>query len=415
LGRGAVWLEDDLEAGEVSEPYLFNGYSYRMIHLAHESDDTVTFRLDIDQKGKGNWNPMKIIEVPPHGYRWHIFNKKTKGQWIRITTDAPVRSATAWFHYSDKDQRTKKPASVFRGLSSRPTENKSGAILWALGNNQRKLGLAATKHVDGAREQLGYYELDSTLTLTKQEDQEMLSRVQKAAPKENNIRVDEASVIIRGENAGKQYRLPKRNREYYPDTSLGWPRVAREVVTERDLMNCGGTFYEVPSRMAGGIGRMRPVATHDFHIYDFVSYRGLLVLSGVLTKDQEDNPHVIASEDGNCSLWAGAIDDLWKLGKPRGVGGPWKDALVEAGEPSDPYLMTGYDNKEVLLEHEAKDTVTFRLEVDINGKGLWKTYGTFNVKPDESLEHTFPEGFSAYWVRVRANSDCQATAWFTYN
>jgi hypothetical protein len=243
----------------------------------------------------------------------------------------------------------------------------------------------------------------------------MFSRVQRAAPKENNIRVDEASVIIRGENAGKQYRLPKRNREYYPDTSLGWPRVAREVVTERDLMNCGGTFYEVPSRMAGGIGRMRPVATHDFHIYDFVSYRGLLVLSGVLTKDQEDNPHVIASEDGNCSLWAGAIDDLWKLGKPRGVGGPWKDALVEAGEPSDPYLMTGYDNKEVQLEHEAKDVVTFRVEVDITGNGLWKTYGTFNVEPDESLEHTFPEGFSAYWVRVRANSDCQATAWFTYN
>ena len=415
IGRGAVWLEDDLEAGEVSEPYLFNGYGHRMIHLAHESDDTVTFRLDIDQKGTGNWNPMKIIEVPPHGYRWHIFNENTKGQWIRITTDAPVRSATAWFHYRGMDQRSNKPASVFRGLSTETSENKSGATLWALGNNQRKLGIAATKKVGGDTEKLGYYELDSTLTLTKQEDQEMLRRVHKAAPKENNIRVDEASVIIRGENAGKQYRLPKRNREYYPDTSLGWPRVAREVVTERDLMNCGGTFYEVPLRMAGGIGRMRPVATHDFHIYDFVSYRGLLVMSGVSTKNKEDNPHVIASEDGNCSLWAGALDDLWKLGKPRGVGGPWKDALVEAGEPSNPYLMTGYDNKEMLLEHEAKDAVTFQVEVDITGNGLWKTYGTFNVKPDESLEHTFPEGFSAYWVRVRANSDCRATAWFTYN
>ena len=415
LGRGAVWLEDDLEAGEVSEPYLFNGYGHRMIHLAHESDDTVTFRLDIDQKGTGNWNPMKIIEVPPHGYRWHIFNEDTKGQWIRITTDAPVRFATAWFHYRGMDQRSNKPASVFRGLSTETSENKSGATLWALGNNQRKLGIAATKKVGGDTEKLGYYELDSTLTLTKQEDQEMLRRVHKAAPKENNIRVDEASVIIRGENTGKQYRLPKRNREYYPDTSLGWPRVAREVVTERDLMNCGGTFYEVPSRMAGGIGRIRPVTTHDFHIYDFVSYRGLLVMSGVSTKNKEDNPHVIASEDGNCSLWAGALDDLWKLGKPRGVGGPWKDALVEAGEPSNPYLMTGYDNKEMLLEHEAKDAVTFQVEVDITGNGLWKTYGTFNVKPDESLEHTFPEGFSAYWVRVRANSDCRATAWFTYN
>ncbi len=415
LGRGAVWLEDDLEAGEVSEPYLFNGYSNRMIHLAHESDDTVTFRLDIDTKGTGDWKPMKIIEVPPHGYRWHIFDENTKAQWIRITTDTTARSATAWFHYRNKDPRSTKPASIFKGLSTRLAGNKSGAILWALGNNQRKLGIDVTKQVGGETKNLGYYELDSTLTLTKQEDQEMLRRVQKAAPKEDNIRVDEASVIIRGENTGKQYRLPKRSRDYSPDTSLGWPRIAREVVTERDLMNCGGTFYEVPSRMAGGIGRMRPVATHDFHIYDFVSYRGLLVMSGVAAGDHEDNPHVIASEDGNCAVWAGTIDDLWKLGKPRGIGGPWKNALVKADQPSDPYLMTGYDNKEMLLKHDNEEVVTFRVEVDITGNGLWKAYNTFEVEPGASFEHGFPEGFSAYWVRVRANSDCRATAWFTYN
>ena len=51
------------------------------------------------------------------------------------------------------------------------------------------------------------------------------------------------------------------------------------------------------------------------------------------------------------SVWVGAVDDLWSLGRPRGEGGPWKDAAVKAGEPSDPYLMTGYEKKSLTLSH----------------------------------------------------------------
>ncbi len=415
LGRGAVWLEDDLKAGEPSEPYLFNGYNRRMLHFSHESDERLTFRIEVDRNGAGDWALLTTLEVPPRGYRWYIFDEQTRGQWIRIRPRSRTQSATAWFHYSNKDRRDTHSDPVFDGLATGEDQDRSGGILWALGDNQRKLGINAAQHGDGQMKQMGYYELDSTLTLQKQNDPKMKSRVQKAAPKEDNIQIDEASIIIKGENNNQRYRLPKRSKDYTLDTTLGWPRIAREVVTERDLMNCGGTFYEVPSRMAGGIGRMRPVASHDFHIYDFASYRGLLVMSGVSSnEDHSENPHIITSQDENCAVWAGTIDDLWKLGKPRGIGGPWSNTRVKAGEPSDPYLMTGYDKKKMQLEHDAGETVTFRVEVDINGKGLWKTYDTFELEPGESLEHTFPEGFSAYWVRVRASLDCNATASFVY-
>ena len=415
LGRGAVWLKDDIEAGEVSEPYLFNGYNRRMIHLSHESDQKVTFRIEVDRNGTGNWELLKTLEVPPRGYQWHIFAEETQGQWIRIKSRSRTQSATAWFHYSNKDRRDTSPDPVFDGLATGKNQDKSGGILWALGNNQRKLGINASKQVDGQMKQMGYYELDSNLTLLKQNNPKMKSRVQKAAPKENNIKIDKASIIIKGENSGQRYRLPKRSKDYSLDTTLGWPRIAREVVTERDLMNCGGTFYEVPSRMAGGIGRIRPVSSHNMHIYDFASYRGMLILSGVASNEEHsENPHIIASQDEDIAVWAGTIDDLWKLGKPRGVGGPWNNTRVKAGEPSVPYLMTGYDKKEMELKHDAGETITFRVEVDINGKGLWKTYDTFEVEPGESLEHAFPEGFSAYWVRLRATRNCKATATFTY-
>jgi hypothetical protein len=52
---------------------------------------------------------------------------------------------------------------------------------------------------------------------------------------------------------------------------------------------------------------------------------------------------VVETPREGLSLWLGATDDVWKLGKAVGVGGPWRDSLVTAGEPSDPYLarLTG--------------------------------------------------------------------------
>ena len=417
LGRGGVWIKENLKKGSVSEPYLFNGYSHRMVHLAHQSEKPVNFIIEIDRKGSGEWESLKTLEVSSNGYQWYIFDEKTKGQWVRVRTNANVKSATAFFHYSGKDMRNTEEDPIFEGLATEANEAKSGANLWPLGNNQRTLGLDVMKREEGSTEYLGYYELDSNLTLKKQRDPKTLDRVREAAPKQHNIQIDNASVIVKDNETGKPYRLPKLKQDYSIDTTFNWPRIAREVVTERDLMNCAGTFYELPeSTTAGGIGRIRPIATHNLRIYDFVSYRGLLVLSGVKSEtDNIENKHIITSEDGNFALWAGALDDLWKLGKPRGIGGPWKNSRVKAGEPSDPYLMTGYDKKEMQLEHDAGETVTFRVEIDINGKGLWKTYDNFKVEPGESFEHKFPEGYSAYWIRLIVNQDCIATSEFIYD
>ncbi|MGJ8652923.1 MAG: hypothetical protein ACSHX8_06580 [Opitutaceae bacterium] len=104
---------------------------------------------------------------------------------------------------------------------------------------------------------------------------------------------------------------------------------------------------------------------------------------------------------------------LWKLGKPRGQGGPWKNLVVKAGVPSDPYLMTAYDKKSVELSATSVASIT--LEVDIDGTGLWVPYETFELKAGVTVSHDFPEGFSAYWVRATSDAATTATAWFTYN
>lgn len=82
---------------------------------------------------------------------------------------------------------------------------------------------------------------------------------------------------------------------------------------------------------------------------------------------------------------------------------------IEAGAPSDPYLMTGYDRKSVRLSHQSSQSVTFTLQIDITGTGLWVNYRTFKAPPGEVVSHDSPAGFSARWIRAVSDQDVIAT------
>ncbi|MGA1618893.1 MAG: hypothetical protein ACO37F_10315, partial [Pirellulales bacterium] len=98
---------------------------------------------------------------------------------------------------------------------------------------------------------------------------------------------------------------------------------------------------------------------------------------------------------------------------PRGEGGPWRQTAVQAGVPSDPYLMTGYDRKQVVLSADTATEIT--LEVDLDGTGIWVPYRSFTVPAGGTVEHTFPPGFSAYWVRGVSSQDATVTVSFIYD
>ena len=222
---------------------------------------------------------------------------------------------------------------------------------------------------------------------------------------------DEASAVFL-DSQGARWRLPKSDPTYAAMAVNGAARIAREVCTERDLFNCEGTFYELPAVNAGGVAKIRPIATHHDKIQDFCSYRGLLVMTGI--HGGTGNPHIIRAEDGKAAVWVGVADDLWQLGKPRGLGGPWKNSKVTAAEPSDPYLMTGFDRKELTLINEGKESSTFTMEVDVSGEGKWLVRQEFTLKPGDRIVQRFPDSFQAYWVRFTSSNDTTATAQLVY-
>jgi len=568
IGRGSVWLRDDVEANTPSDPYLFSGYDHRQLHLAHQSAEPIAFTIEIDQAGDDTWQPVTKISVPANGYVYHVFAEAQQGAWIRLRTDKDATGVTANFQYRNRDARDVVSDSMFAGIATTDKPTAGGGLMRSLAYD--KLGLVAT---DSDGEQIGYYELNPQMELVPVDDPPAASALVAAVrPPANVVTVDAASVLVVED--GKRYRLPKNDKyvrpikqrentarqpkkktieeylrvnlaagatvnvssshesyrgEYSVDGRIdddsrwvtqesgekwieldlgspktfcsigvvtGWKqdaqyamrnfelqtkqgdqwttlpggkiqdnpyltvpinlpepitaqhvrlvssdsgfvriyeiglfgeeldvdlgdggaltvrRICREVATERDLLNLHGTFYELPARNAQGMAKIRPVATHNLDIHDFCSHNGLLLFTGVDADSQ--NKHIFRSSDGKAAVWAGVVDDLWALGKPRGVGGPWKGTRVEAGVPSDPYLMTAYDRKSVELSHVAPQTVNIKLEVDVDGTDLWLPYETFSIKAGETVQHDFPDGFSAYWVRAVADTDTTATVQFDY-
>ena len=138
-----------------------------------------------------------------------------------------------------------------------------------------------------------------------------------------------------------------------------------------------------------------------------------MVLSGVRPNAAEDG-HVFRDAKLGQALWFGGVDDLWKLGKPMGQGGPWLDTAVKANVPSNPYLMRGYDQKTLTMSHRSSSAVNFKVEVDIDGQGHWVDYRSFSVAAGEELKHEFPQGFSACWIRASSDSETTATFQLEY-
>lgn len=225
---------------------------------------------------------------------------------------------------------------------------------------------------------------------------------------------DQASAILkfRTNNTWHRYRLPKATQAMDHMILTEWPRI-REVETERFLMDCHGMFYEL-SHLAydGKIWGVRPISTHLRMIPDFCSWQGLLVLAGNQVTPIWDS-NLLAGEPQS-NLWFGKTDDLWSFGKPKGWGGPWWEDTVAADEPSDPFLMTGFDHKVVHISHDAEETVSFSIEVDFLGCGKWCHYDTIAVPAKGYKFHVFPEGFSAHWVRLIPDGACEASVHFVY-
>ncbi|MEZ6015627.1 MAG: hypothetical protein R3F49_10965 [Planctomycetota bacterium] len=430
LGHGGVFVDEEVTAGAPSDPFLVGGYDVVGVHLAHDADGPVTFTIrhaqgDTDSD-RFEFTEIEVAEPESVEVERYVFRALTPlrdaldlgsasdADWVTVSASRDAR-VTVWFELRQSDPRTAAVSSRFASLA--PLGGPALGGLLRAGDRARGLQVLATRVADRASAPTGYYELRPNLSLVHVDapgpDAGATWMAEHVALPRGVVTVDAASALYVDDD-GRRWRVPVGNEAYFAQPDLvDLQRASREVVTERDLFQCAGTFFELPARNAGGFAKVRPIATHPLFVQDYCSWRGLLALTG-LREAADGDPRVIRSADGRCAVWLGAVDDLWTLGKPRGIGGPWAATLVRAGEPSDPYLMTGYDEKAVTFTHDRPETVRFTLEVDITGTGAWYALTTCDAPPGSPFMYAFPPSFAAYWVRVVADHDCVATARFTY-
>lgn len=403
IGFGGVWKDDYVEANVPSDALNIAGYDYRTLYLNQVGKPVAKIKLEIDEKGNDQWKTIETIELKGGEQFSKVLPSSLKGEWIRFTSDEDIK-ATAYVHAYSNRNFVEKEREIFKGLTPITTTKESSKTIIRTGFPNRNLQYLVTD----AQGNNKYYEVDEKLQFTqKDSDKLSIDLLKKDYKVITETMVDEASVMVKGGN-GVVYRLPKGGKSFDNQTDI---RNIREVVQERLLANMHGTFYEIPR--GPEIARIKPVASHNLHIQDFETWRGLLVLSGV-SKDAHPDGHIFKSADNNTGLWFGELDDLWKLGKPAGVGGPWKNSEILANSPSDPYLMAGYDKKSVEFSHNAPGTVKFFVEVDYFGKGEFFPYKIFEIPAGKTIRYEFPKGFSSHWARLLSNKDCKATAIFTY-
>ena len=423
-GYGGVWSDRSVNAGEVSDPMLVEGYVNGCLHIVCDREGESGFSLELDPEGHGRWAAVDDIRMPASGYLPVPLAAGTLGAgWMRIRSHDPC-AVTAYMHLDSPRRSDPNESGAFRGLVDAASRSVawSGGILQVPRDNHNLSFLARRVDANRGVGDVEHYEIDEQFRFRPVHDEASTRAIREAGEALPQCIEDAASFFVINAD-GRRLRLPKSRQNALPPPASMHMRDIREVVQERSLANVGGTFYEVPrygvrepaeQRNLPDYLRMKPVASHPYLVTDFCVWRGMLVLSGVRSGEQND--HVFkAHENGDVGLWFGALDDLWKLGKPTGRGGPWFDTPVRGSSPSDPYLMTGFTVGSMTVSHRSRSQVCFDLEIDIDATGEFHRLSTFKVEPKVPLTFRFPEGFRAHWLRLIPERDTVATAQLAYD
>lgn len=395
---GAVWLHDTVATGEEAEPLLVAGWQEGSVWFVNGGDHDAVFEVE-----------SKTIDVPPHG----VVRKAIPPglEWLRVTAVTPCNDASVVVTLAANDGRNAETDPIFEGLAPIDATDRRDGLLHGGSAGANTMSLLS-------RAGLYVLELDPTtaanrrtLRLVPKDDGTVAEFIRtKVAIPTDAVTIDAGGVLV-VDDRGRRWRLPKHGTRFDADSQAGRFRFCREVVTERDLFQACGIFYELPAENAGGFAVIRPVATHKYAITDYASYKGLLVLAGV-SAAARPGEHVVTSEDGKAAVWVGTVDDLWRLGKPCGSGGPWVETPVKAGNPSDPFLLWGFDDRRLDLRHDQTEPVTVQVDIDLTGSGLWVPLDKIDVPPGAEGHHfVFPSDVQARWVRLTVDRDCTATAW----
>ncbi len=388
MGFGGCCVHSLFEIGDVTEPFYIGGFENAVIHISTSPTCYTSFYIEGSNTAQDD-DFHKICDTGAVStYTWRDLSE-CGYSWIRVRLTRNTSDCSVYFHLSNAP--TENDEKLTRGLHRVGDKSDyNRGILYPIDSDELILGYKTED---------GYFTWNGTDGIEKSDTAPAI--FDSIMPSPDTVHLENSIVIV--DHLGVKRHLPiAYNTEF--------SREIREVVTERNLLNVGGTVYELPRESSLGAMRMKPITSHGLEIYDFASYRGMLILSGV--DGDAEGEHIIS--DGGVKLWAGCVDDLWKFGRPIGRGGATVGTLLYPNEAGEPFLFYGYQNRSVELSHDSTETVSFTIEADIMGDGTYVPYERIDVPAGATVCHKFPDVYEAHWMRVRIDKLARATALFEY-
>ncbi len=98
-GWGGPWYRTPVQADVPSDPFLITGFAHKCAHLAHDATVPVTFKLEVDFCGDGDWHTLTEVQVAAGGYRPYCFEPGFSAHWVRFTPSQAC-TASAQLHYT---------------------------------------------------------------------------------------------------------------------------------------------------------------------------------------------------------------------------------------------------------------------------------------------------------------------------
>ncbi|MBC9798103.1 hypothetical protein [Sinomicrobium weinanense] len=94
VGHGGPWKNSKVKAGELSDPYLIGFYDKKELLLSHDQASDVTFTLEVNPIGHGEWIHYKKISVKAGEKLKFDFPDNFQARWIRFSVDKNCRATT---------------------------------------------------------------------------------------------------------------------------------------------------------------------------------------------------------------------------------------------------------------------------------------------------------------------------------
>ncbi len=98
-GWGAVWWDEPVKAGALSDPFLMTGFDKKVVHVATTPGMEMSVELEIDFMGTGDWKKYKEIYTVGDGYGHHEFPDGFSAHWVRVRA-LTACTATVAFMYN---------------------------------------------------------------------------------------------------------------------------------------------------------------------------------------------------------------------------------------------------------------------------------------------------------------------------